>query len=77
MSVFVAKGLGRPILPATGYFTDVSGTIYDGFAPYAEALFNANVTAGCDDHVFCPASEITRAELAVWLVKALGLPLAP
>ena len=77
MSVFVAKGLGLPVASPTGYFTDVSGTIYNGFAPYAEALFNANVTAGCGDHVFCPASEITRAELAVWLVKALGLPMAP
>jgi hypothetical protein len=77
MSVFVAKGLGIPTAPDTGFFTDVSGTIYAGFAPYAEALYNNGITAGCGDHIFCPATEITRNQLAVWLVKALGLPMAP
>ena len=77
MSVFVAKGLGLPTAPATGFFTDVSGTIYAGFAPYAEALYNNGITAGCGDHIFCPATQITRNQLAVWLVKALGLPMAP
>ena len=77
MSVFVAKGLGIPTAPDTGYFTDVSGTVYAGFAPYAEALFNEGITAGCGDHLFCPATQITRDQLAVWLTKALGLPMAP
>ena len=74
MSVFVVKGLGIPILPETGYFTDVSGTPYSWAAPYAEAIFEAGITAGCGDHVFCPATEITRAQLSVWLVKGLGIP---
>jgi uncharacterized repeat protein (TIGR01451 family) len=77
MAVFLAKGLGIPTAPDTGYFTDVSGTIYAGFAPYAEALFNEGITAGCGDHIFCPATDITRDQLAVWITKALGLPMAP
>jgi hypothetical protein len=74
MSVFVVGALGIPVLPETGYFTDVSGTPYAWSAPYAEALFDAGITAGCGVHLFCPADNITRAQLAVWLVSALGLP---
>ena len=74
MSVFVAAALNIPVEAETGYFTDVSGTAYSWAAPFAEALFNAGITAGCGDHVFCPATEITRAQLSVWLVTALGIP---
>jgi hypothetical protein len=75
MSVFVAAALGiPPVVPPTGYFTDVTGTAYEWAAPFAEALFNEGITAGCGDHLFCPATQITRAQLSVWLVTALGLP---
>ncbi len=75
MSVFVAAALGiTPVDPPTGYFTDVTGTPYAWAAPFAEALFNAGITAGCGDHLFCPATQITRAQLSVWLVVTLGLP---
>ena len=74
MAVFVAGALNIPVAPETGYFTDVSGTAYSWAAPYAEALFNEGITAGCGDHIFCPATEITRAQLSVWLVSALGIP---
>ena len=46
----------------------------DPAAPYAEALYTAGITLGCGDHVYCPANNITRAELAVMLVRGLGLP---
>jgi hypothetical protein len=61
-----------PVSPPTGYFTDMAGYHWaDGFA---EALFNAGISAGCGDHLFCPATNITRGQLAVWLVKGLGIP---
>jgi hypothetical protein len=73
MSVFITKGiLLPPVIPPTGYFTDMAGYHWaDGFA---EALFNAGITVGCGDHQFCPAFPITRGQLAVWLVKGLGIP---
>jgi hypothetical protein len=74
MSVFVVKALGMPVLPDTGFFTDVTGTPYSWAAPYAETLYYAGITAGCGPNVFCPATQITRAQLSVWLVKGLGLP---
>ena len=75
MSVFVAAALGiTPVNPPTGYFTDVTGTPYAWAAPLRRSLFNAGITAGCGDHLFCPATQITRAQLSVWLVVTLGLP---
>lgn len=73
MAVYISVGiLLPPVSPATGYFTDMAG--YHWADGYAEALFNAGITAGCGSHLFCPATNITRGQLAVWLVKGLGIP---
>jgi len=34
------------------------------------AVFNARVTAGCGLHAYCPTSPVTRAQMAVFLLKA-------
>jgi hypothetical protein len=34
------------------------------------AVFNARVTAGCGLHLYCPTSAVTRAQMAVFLLKA-------
>jgi hypothetical protein len=78
MAVFVSAGSGLPpVNPPTGFFTDVHGTTYAWCEGYAEAMYNAGITAGCGDHVFCPGSTITRAQLAVWLVTAFDFPYLP
>lgn len=77
MAKYLVNSLGIPLEPETGYFTDLSGTIFSAFAPYAEALFREGVTLGCGDHIFCPADTVTRDQLAVFLVRGLGLPMAP
>ena len=42
------------------------------------AVFNAGVTAGCGLHVYCPTSAVTRAQMAVFLLKAsLGSSYTP
>ena len=75
MAVFIAGGAELPpVDPPTGYFTDVHGTAYSWSEPFVEAIFNAGITAGCGDHLFCPSMTITRAQLAVWLVSAFGFP---
>jgi S-layer homology domain. len=72
MAKFLALAFELPILPATGYFTDVTG-VHEWAAPYAEALFEAGITLGCGPQIYCPGNNITRAELAVMLVRGLGL----
>jgi len=39
-------------------------------AAYIEAIFDAGVTAGCDTLLFCPERAASRAEMAVFLLKA-------
>ena len=58
--------------PPTATFGDVpAGSLYFQFV---EALAAAGVTAGCDAVPnYCPDRPITRAEMAVFLAKALGL----
>jgi len=42
------------------------------------AVFNARVTAGCGLHAYCPSSSVTRAQMAVFLLKAsLGSAYTP
>jgi hypothetical protein len=37
--------------------------------PYVEAIENAGITAGCGGGNYCPGGSVTRAELAVFLVR--------
>ncbi|HPW56928.1 MAG TPA: lamin tail domain-containing protein [Thermoanaerobaculaceae bacterium] len=78
MAVFVAAGSGiAPVDPPLGYFSDVHGTEYQWAEGFIEAIFNAGITAGCGNHMFCPGDNITRAQLAVWLVVAFDIPYLP
>ncbi len=57
--------------PVTPTFADVpASSIYYQFI---EALAASGVTGGCDAGLYCPDRAITRAEMAVFLAKALGL----
>jgi len=44
---------------------------------HIEALVASGITAGCGGGNFCPNNTLTRAELAVFLSKALGLHWSP
>ena len=45
------------------------------FADWIEQLAAENVTAGCGGTNYCPASPVTRAQMAVFLTKTFSLPL--
>ena len=67
------------------YFTDLFGNTLQWIAPYTfpdvqpsywawpqiEALFTRGITTGCTDTSFCPLGLVTRAEMAVFLVRAI------
>lgn len=57
--------------PASATFTDVP-TGHWAFQ-HVEALVDSGITAGCGGDNFCPDSNVTRAQMAVFLAKALGL----
>ena len=50
-----------------GSFADVSLT--DQFYKYIETLFHNGVTGGCGSGNYCPGNPVTRAQMAVFLLK--------
>jgi hypothetical protein len=61
-----------PALPPGGSFVDDDGTVHEGAI---EALHAAGVTNGCtvSPARFCPGEEVSRAAMAAFLYRALGL----
>jgi len=61
--------------PGTASFNDV-GTGHWAFR-HIEALNASGITSGCGGGSYCPGANVTRAEMAVFLAKALGLHYGP
>jgi len=76
MAVFLLKGEhGRDYQPpaCSGIFDDV--VCPGGFAvDWVEQLANEGITAGCSATGYCPAAPVQRNQMAVFLVRAFGLP---
>ena len=68
-----AFDLATEDLPATPTFADVP--LSDPDFPYIEALHRAGMTAGCatSPNRFCPDRLVTRADMSILLIRALGL----
>ena len=61
-----------PPPPGAPYpFTDIESS---GFQIQIAWLYNSNVTGGCSATKFCPTGNVTREQMASFLVRALGLP---
>lgn len=77
MSAFL-KGDGRgaslgptdKVCASFDYHTFLDVPYADGFWPQIEAIQNAAITTGCAPARFCPADSVSRAEMAVFLVRA-------
>jgi hypothetical protein len=74
-SVRVAYRLQVAPAPASATFGDVAPTDF-GFQ-HIEALAASGITVGCGGGNYCPSDAVTRAQMAVFLAKALGLHWAP
>jgi murein DD-endopeptidase MepM/ murein hydrolase activator NlpD len=74
MAAFLLRALGIDGTSGgyAGYFADVRSS--DWFAGYAEQLFLTDITTGCatDPLRYCPNASVTRAEMAVFIVRALN-----
>ncbi len=72
MAVFLMKsklGAAETPPPATGMvFSDIPAS--DLFAPWIEQLAGFEITGGCGGGKYCPDDPVTRAEMAVFLLKA-------
>ena len=73
MAVFLLKakyGFDHVPPPASGLvFLDVPAA--DPFAPWIEELFSLGISNGCGGGNYCPLAPVTRAQMAVFLLKTL------
>ena len=72
MAIFLLKAkLGPQYAPPAG-----SGTVFSDVPPgtfglsWIEDLFASEISAGCGPGIFCPGQAVTRAQMAVFLLKA-------
>jgi Glycosyl hydrolase family 26/S-layer homology domain len=75
MAVFLLRarhGMDYTPPPATGLFADVPATA--AAAPWIEQLALEGISGGCGDGNFCPDDPVTRAQMAVFLVRTFSLP---
>ena len=75
MAIFLLKGkYGASYVPpaATGIFADVP--VGSFAADWIEQLAAEGITSGCGGGNFCPDQNVTRDQMAVFLVKAFNLP---
>jgi uncharacterized repeat protein (TIGR01451 family) len=82
MAVFLLRakhGAGYQPPDATGMFTDVPVTppTAHPFAKWIEQLAREGITSGCSTSPpqYCPNATVTRGQMAVFLVRAFGLPM--
>ena len=75
MAAFLVRALRLPDAAARG-FTDTSGNFAEN---NIDALAAAGITAGCSTEPlrFCPDQPVTRAQMATFLARALGLVASP
>jgi hypothetical protein len=76
MAVFLLRTIeGSTYMPppATGIFADVGD---DPFRPWIDEIGRRGYSTGCGGSNFCPNQPLTRAEMAVWLVRAFNFPTA-
>ncbi len=72
LSVLGVTAGAAPLTPI-GTFLDDNGSVHE---PNIEAIAAAGITEGCnppDNDLYCPTNPVTRAQMATFLARALGL----
>lgn len=75
MAIFLLRAKhGASYTPpsATGVFPDVATTYWA--ASWIEQLYAEGITGGCGGGNYCPNNPVTRAQMAIFLVRTFGLP---
>jgi hypothetical protein len=71
MAIFIVRSVynGSDSFPysTTPYFTDVTPTDF-GFA-WIQRMYELGITSGCGPQLFCPNGTVTRAEMAIFIIR--------
>lgn len=77
MATFLVRAFAGegPFDPAPNAFLDDEGSVHE---PDIDRLASMGVTNGCGEERYCPFGAVTRAEMASFITRALGLePIVP
>jgi hypothetical protein len=77
MAVFLLRSkygalYAPPSIGATTRFEDVQSGYWA--AAWIKQLVAEGITSGCGSGTYCPEAPVTRAQMAVFLVRTFGLP---
>ena len=80
MAVFILRAVhGASYTPpaASHYFADMPVAGKEWMEPWVDQAYREGITSGCDTGplVFCPENTVWRKTMAVFIVRAFGLPL--
>jgi hypothetical protein len=78
MAAFLLRAIGQPPDPSAqhkGHFSDVPAGQW--YSPYVEKLFDLGITSGLGGGRYGPDQPVTRAGMAVFLVRAFAIPVLP
>jgi hypothetical protein len=80
MAVFILRALHGASYappPADHYFADMPVTGKEWMEPWVDQFYREGITTGCgySPLIYCPEDHVTRAEMAVFIVRAFGFPL--
>ena len=71
MAAFIVSAMGET--PSTvaynAYFDDIAN---DGFAPFINRMNELGITSGCGTRAYCPNALLTRQQMAVFIIAAMG-----
>lgn len=71
MAVFIIKAMGANTAACSSApFSDVPKT--NAYCPYIKKLVDLGITSGCTSSKYCPGNDITRGQMAVFIVKGMG-----
>ena len=73
MAAFMIRALGEfsPPTPPMQRFLDVPPS--NSFYNFIDRMAVLNITLGCGGGNYCPSQNVTRSQMAAFLVRAFGL----
>jgi hypothetical protein len=80
MAVFILRTIEGPSYappPADHYFADMPVAGKEWMEPWVDEFYRRGITSGCgyDPLIYCPEDPVKRQAMAVFIVRAFGIPL--
>ena len=71
MASFLVRALDLPPPVEPDHFRDDDGSTHEA---HIDSLFEAGITGGCGDGLYCPTASVTRGQMAAFLFRAFAAP---